>query len=88
LDWFKDFLIGRTQRVVVAGSFSEWTQVLSRIPQSSVLGTVVFIYYINYLPEDIASFIFLYADDGKIFRRVEYQVDKEALQKDLDQLAD
>jgi len=40
------------------------------------------------LPEDIASFIFLYADNAKVFRRVECEVDKEALQRDLDQLAD
>jgi len=36
----------------------------------------------------IASFIFLYADDEKVFRRIECQVDEEALQSDLDQLAD
>jgi len=40
------------------------------------------------LPEDIASFIFLYADDAKVLRRVKYEVDKEVLQSDLDQLAD
>jgi len=36
----------------------------------------------------IASFIFLYAADAKVFRRVECEVDKEALQRELDQLAD
>ena len=40
------------------------------------------------LLEDIASFIFLYADDAKVFRRVECEVDREALQRNLDQLAD
>jgi len=59
LEWFKDFLLGRRQRKVVAGSFSEWRQVLSGIPQ----GPVMFICYINDLPDDIASFIFLYAED-------------------------
>jgi hypothetical protein len=44
--------------------------------------------YINDLLEDIASFIFLYADDANVFRRVDCEVDREALQKDLDQLAD
>jgi len=41
----------------------------------------MFIFYINDLPEDIASFIFLYADDAKVFRMVEGQVEKESLQK-------
>jgi len=83
LERFKDFLFGRKQRVVVVGSFSQWTHVLSGILQGSVFGPVMFICYINDLPEDISSFIFLYAE---VFRRVECDVDKEALQRDLDQL--
>ena len=53
-----------------------------------MLGPVMFICYINDLPDSIASFIFLYADDTKIFRRVENDVDRQALQRDLDQLAE
>jgi len=49
LEWFKE----KTESIVVAGSLSEWTQVLSEIPQGSVLGTVVCICYINDLPEDV-----------------------------------
>ena len=33
LDWIPQFLIGRKQRVGLAGSFSEWTMVLSGVPQ-------------------------------------------------------
>jgi len=58
LEWFKDFLLGRRQRVVVAGSLSEWTQVLSGIPQGSVLGPVMFICYINDLPGGHSIFYF------------------------------
>jgi len=43
LEWFKDFLLGKRQRVVVAGSFLEWTQVLSGILQGSLLGPVMLI---------------------------------------------
>ena len=38
LDWIRQFLIGRKQRVGVAGSISEWTMVLSGVLQGSVLG--------------------------------------------------
>ena len=48
----------------------------------------MYICYINDLPEDIASLIFLYAGDAKVFRSVEYEINREALQRDLDQLAD
>ena len=46
----------------------------------------MFIVYINDLPDDIASVIYMYADDTKLFRRVDCKVDMEALQKDLDTL--
>ena len=88
LDWLRDFLVGRRQRVGVAGSFSSWTEVLSGIPEGSVLGPLMFIGYINDLPEAIASFIFLYADDTKVFRRIDCGLDRDELQRDLDQLAE
>jgi len=53
-----------------------------------VLEPVMFICYKNDLPEDIASFISLYAAGAKVFRRVECDVCKEPLQRDLDQRAD
>ena len=65
-EWFRDFLIERRQRVGVVGSFSEWTQALSGIPQGLVLRPVLFICYMNDLPKDTASFIFLYTDDASL----------------------
>ena len=34
-DWIRDFLIGRKQRVGVNGSYSNWTDVISGVPQES-----------------------------------------------------
>ena len=50
----------------VNGSHSEQPNVTSGIPQRSVLGPLLFITYINDLPEAIQSIIF--ADDTKLYR--------------------
>jgi hypothetical protein len=79
LQWIRQFLTGRRQRVGVAGNFSNWTKVLSGVPQGSVLGPVLFICYINDMPEAVRSLIYLYADDSKICREVNNIIDWAAL---------
>ena len=49
----KDFLSKRTQRVNINGSSSESIQVTSGVPQGNVLGPILFLMYINDLPEVI-----------------------------------
>ena len=82
--WVRDFLTGRKQRVVVNGKESSWGEVLSGIPQGSVLGPFLFVCFVNDLPETVYSAISLFADDTKIFARVPNQ--STILQDDLDKL--
>ena len=74
LDWVKDFLSDRTQRVVIRGTASTSLGVTSGVPQGSVLGPVLFLIFINDLPLKVLSPLSLFADDSKIFTRI---VDKE-----------
>ena len=45
--WFRNFLTNRKQRVQICGSYSEWSPVISGIPQGSILGLIMFLNYVN-----------------------------------------
>ena len=62
-DWIRAFLTGRTHRVVVNSSLSSWLEVTSGIPQGSVLGPILFVLFINDLPDMVRSTAHIFADD-------------------------
>ena len=66
LGWIKSFLTNRKQRVVVEGEMSSWSDVKSGIPQGSVLGPILFVAFINDLPDCILSTCNMFADDAKV----------------------
>ena len=84
LTWIRNWLTGRTQRVVLGGNVSEWTDVLSGVPQGSVLGPLLFLVYINDLPTELVNLMLLFADDGKILGKAGSQEERERLQIDID----
>ena len=67
--WIQNWLTDRKQRVSVEGETSAWTAVHSGVPRGSVLGSLLFLIYINDLEDGVASNILKFADDTNIFQK-------------------
>ena len=77
LSLLKNYLENREQRVVLNGQTSEWRKIMSGVPQGSVLGPLLFLIYINDLPDGINSLCKIFADDTSLLSKV-YDIHKSA----------
>ena len=87
--WIQAWLENRKQRVIVNGTASEWTTVLSSVVQGSVLGPILFIIFINDIDScisDFEGFISKFADDTKIAKIVNNETAATEMQIIIDKL--
>ena len=70
LSLLENYLQNREQRVVLNGQTSEWRKINSGVPQGSVLRPLLFLIYINDLPEGLTSLCKIFADDTSLFSKV------------------
>ena len=78
--WIKSFLSDRSQYVKVGASCSKTMNVTSGIPQGSILGPILFLIFINDLPDCVESTCHIFADDTKVYNTGN---NTNSLQKDL-----
>lgn len=85
INWIKAWLCKRKQRVLLNGAKSRWENVVSGVPQGSVLGPILFNIFINNIELNIDSRAFKFADDMKLVNRADDSGSKQ-MQADLDNL--
>ena len=84
--WISSWLSGRSQQVVLDGQAADAVPVLSSVPQGSVLGPILFLIFINDLPDNIKSSIRLFVDDCVLYRNIHSLQDCLILQEEFDSL--
>jgi hypothetical protein len=90
LSCIKSMLFGRPQQVKVGNSLSDAKSVISGVPQGSVLGPILFIFFINDITERTLppSIPKLYADDLKIYSSATYDKDGKKIQSTLNKITE
>ena len=83
LQWIITFLSNRKHRVSVEGKLSNWDYAKSGVPQGSVLGPILFVIFINDMPNLVQSSCKLLADDAKVYTSIKTNTDKTSLQGDI-----
>ncbi|MCP4649779.1 MAG: hypothetical protein GY853_06825, partial [PVC group bacterium] len=84
LAWIKAYLTGRSQKVVINHSESDSLPVNSGVPQGGILSTILFLLYVNDLPDFVLnSTIKIFADDVKIYLAFSELCETDLLRDDL-----
>ena len=86
VNWIEQWLTDRRQRVVVDEEVSIWKSALGGVPQGSILGTILFLLYINDLEEGVTGKMLKFADDSKLFTKTKEIGDKQKIQDAIDKI--
>ena len=86
---FKSYLSDRAFKVNINNHFSDLSKIYCGIPQGSILGPLLFLLYVNDMPQAVHSDLFLYADDsGLTFQHKHVHTIEHQLNKDFTNLCE
>ena len=75
LDWFRSYLSNRKQYVEINNERSSCLDIKTGVPKGSILGPLLFLIYMNDIPNVSQAFSFIpYADDTNLFSTIEYSI--------------
>ena len=89
IKWFKSYLSERIFLVNIENKLSDFGEISCGVPQRSILGPLLFLIYVNDMPQAVTSTVLLYADDSCILYRHKavVQIGKR-LNEDFENLCD
>ena len=76
----------KRQKVVLRNGCPNWEDVISGVPQGSILGPILFLLYVNDIPSIVASTAKMFADDTKLYCPIQSRENCLKLQSDLSRL--
>ena len=84
--WLHNFLVNRKQFIVVENQLSRPSNVISGIPQGTVLGPILALIFLSDIDKDVENIASMFADDTRLMGKVKVEADVESLQSDLDRV--
>ena len=86
-NWLQSFLTNRKQCVYISGVKSSYEEVMSGVPQGSVVGPLLFLIMLGDIDAEVTTaHVASFADDTRMTASISHQVDTCALQADLDKI--
>ena len=79
LNWYKSYLGSRKQKMVIQASESSLSPLRAGVPQGSVLGSLLFLIYVNDIADSLLSLTRLYADDSSLYYSATSLSDMESI---------
>ena len=71
IEWIQEYLNHRHQRVILKNGVSQWLPVTSGVPQGSILGPILFLIYVNDLPDYVSNTAKMFAGDTKAYSTID-----------------
>ena len=87
--WFKSYLSERTFFIGIENQLSDYGRISCGVPQGSILRPLLFLIYVNDMPQSVNSNLFLYADDSCLmFQHKEVEEIERVLNNDFENICD